>query len=193
MKAMKTGNRYALLVIDMQKEYFKEGGFLRIPDGPKVSKNLQALMDVARSRSVDVIHIRHISKKPGDATFRAGSDAVEFIDGFVPKPEEAVVTKTRPGSFYLTELGDILLRRGIDRVIIGGLMSFMCCDTTAREAHARGYPVYFLKDATAAIDLGGIAAPDVHAVVCAVQGLVFSSVVTTAEMIDILKNETPVG
>jgi nicotinamidase-related amidase len=188
---MKADNRKALLVIDMQKEYFREGGFLTVPDGPKVAQNLLELMDVARSRSVDIIHVRHISKNPQDATFRAGSDAVEFVDGFVPRPGEPVVTKTRPGSFYHTELGDILLRRGIDGVIIGGLMSFMCCDTTAREAHARGYSVHFLRDGTAAIDIGEVAAPTIHAVVCAVQGLVFSRVVTTREMIDSIEKETP--
>jgi nicotinamidase-related amidase len=188
---METGNRYALLIIDMQKEYFKQGGFLTIPDGPRVAENLLALMDAARRLSVDVVHIRHISKNPGDATFRAGSDAVEFIDGFTPAPGEPVVTKTRPGSFYLTDLGDILMRRGIDGVIIGGLMSFMCCDTTAREAHARGYSVHFLRDGTAALDIGGIGASVIHDVVCTVQGLTFSKVVTTAEMIDILKKKAP--
>jgi nicotinamidase-related amidase len=178
--------KLALLVIDMQKEYFTQGGFLTIPDGPKVADNLVKLMDIARQRKVDVIHIRHISKGPQDATFRAGSSTVEFIDGFVPLPGEPVVTKTRPGSFYLTDLGDILARRGIDGVIIGGLMSFMCCDTTSREAHARGYSVYFLGDGTAALDIGILSAATIHAVVCAVQGLVFSRVVTTQEMIDIL-------
>ncbi len=188
---MKTSIKHALLVIDMQKEYFREGGFLTVPDGPKVAENLLKLMEVARSRSIDVIHVRHISKNPQDATFRAGSDAVEFIDGFVPGPRETVITKTRPGSFYLTDLGHILARRGIDGVIIGGLMSFMCCDTTAREAPARGYWVHFVSDATAAIDIGRLSAPTIHAVVCAVQGLVFASVVTTREMIDILEKETP--
>lgn len=185
---MQTG-RSALLVIDMQKEYFTEGGFLKIPEGPKVAENLLELMDVARQRSIDVIHVRHISKNPQDATFRAGSSAVEFIDGFIPRPDEPVVTKTRPGSFYLTDLGDILTRRGIGCVIVGGLMSFMCCDTTAREAHARGYSVYFLRDGTAAIDIGDVGAASIHTAVCAVQGLVFSRVVATKEMIDILKRE----
>jgi nicotinamidase-related amidase len=186
---MKPTKRFALLVIDMQKEYYSEGGLLRIPDGPKVADNLLSLMDVARQRSIDIVHIRHISKNPQDATFRAGSNAVEFIDGFIPQANEPVVTKTRPGSFYLTDLGDILDRRGIDHVIIGGLMSFMCCDTTAREAHARGYSVHFLKDATAAIDIGDVSAASIHATVCAVQGLVFSRVVTTQDMIDIVKRE----
>ncbi len=188
---MKKGTRYALLVIDMQKEYFKPGGFLTIPDGPRVAENLLTLMDAARTLSVDVIHVRHIGNNPGAATFRAGSDAVEFTDGFMPAPGEPVVTKTRPGSFYLTDLSDILARRGIDGVIIGGLMSFMCCDTTAREAHARGFSVHFLRDGTAALDIGGINASVIHDVVCAVQGLMFSKVVTTAEMIDILKKEAP--
>jgi len=186
---MKTAMRFGLLVIDMQKEYFTEGGPLRIPDGPAVADTLLKLMAEARARSVDIIHVRHISKNPGDATFRAGTSAVDFIDGFMPQAGEPVITKTRPGSFYRTDLKDILDRRGIDTVIIGGLMSFMCCDTTAREAHARGYSVFFLRDATAAIDLGDVRAESIHTAVCAVQGLVFSRVVTAGAMIDILKRE----
>jgi nicotinamidase-related amidase len=179
----------AVIIIDMQKEYFTEGGFLRVPAGRTVADNLVRLAAAARKRGVPVIHVRHISKNPTDPTFRAGTDAVDFIEELTPEAGEAVITKTRPGSFYLTDLGDILSRHGIDAVIVCGLMSFMCCDTTAREAHARGYTVYFLSDGTAAIPLAGIPAETVHEVTCAIQGLVFSRVVTTDQMIEMISAE----
>ncbi|MDF1535489.1 MAG: isochorismatase family protein [bacterium] len=64
-----------------------------------------------------------------------------------------------------------------DLARIAGFMSFMCCDTTARNAHSRGYKVLFVQDATATIDLGDIPAADVHGVTVAVQGFMFSEVV----------------
>ena len=67
-------------------------------------------------------------------------------------------------------------------------MSFMCCDTTARDAHSKGYKVLYVQDATAAIDLGDIPAADVHKVTVAVQGFMFSEVVTTEDILKLLAN-----
>ena len=186
---MGTKQSRAVIIIDMQKEYFKKGGFLEVPEGRRVADNLVRLIAAARENSIPVIHVRHVSKNPSDATFRAGSDAVDFVDDLLPANGEEIITKTRPSSFYLTELDTLLMRQGIDTLVIGGLMSFMCCDTTARDAHARGYTVYFLRDGTGAIPLGGIPVETVHEVTCAVQGLVFSRVVSTDEMIGMISRD----
>ncbi len=180
---MGSEEKCAVIVIDMQKEYFKKGGFLEVPDGPEVKRKITGLVAAARGHGVPVIHVRHISARPLNATFQAGTDAVDFVEGLLPEDGEMVITKTRPSSFYLTNLETELERRGIDSVIVCGLMSFMCCDTTARDANARGYTVYFVKDATAAIALGDLSASTIHAATCAVQASGFSRVVTTDEMI----------
>lgn len=82
-----------------------------------------------------------------------------------------------------TQLEGYLKELGVDTVVIAGLMSFMCCDTTARDAHARGYKVLYVRDASAAIDLGDIPTGKVHEVTLAIQGFVFSEVVSTEEVL----------
>ncbi|NOZ77322.1 MAG: cysteine hydrolase [Euryarchaeota archaeon] len=173
----------ALICIDLQREYFEDRRPLKVPNGPVVLKNVKRLINAARQRGLPVIHIRHISEDPFDTTFNAASPMVEFVEDVQPAEGELVITKTRPGAFYLTELDDILRQMGIDTVAICGLLSFMCCDTTAREAHARGYKVLFVKDATGAIDINNIPAETVHNVVCAVQAWMFSDVITTDDFI----------
>lgn len=180
---METGKPKALICIDLQEEYFTPEGVLFIPGGRQVAENVARLQDAARKSGQPVVHVRHISRDPKAATFRAGSPGVDFLPATEPNPGEPVVTKIRPGSFFQTDLGDLLRRRGVETVVICGLMSFMCCDTTAREAQARGYQVLFVRDATAALDLGEIPAETVQAVVCAVQERFFSRVVDTDQAI----------
>ena len=180
---MDIGKSLALICIDLQEEYYTPGGPLFIPRGEAVRENVARLQEAARKNGRPVIHVRHISRDPKAGTFRAGGPGVEFSAPTEPGPGEPVVTKIRPGSFHQTDLGDLLQRRGVETVVICGLMSFMCCDTTAREAQARGYEVLFVRDATAALELDGIPAETVHAVVCAVQARGFSRVVDTDQAV----------
>jgi nicotinamidase-related amidase len=175
------GERIAVLCIDMQKEYFEEGRPLKVPSGQSVLEKVNSLLDESRRKNLLIIHVRHVSKKPDDSTFRDGSPYLDFVYD-VPRAE-LVLTKNTPGAFHSTGLQDILKAHGITSVVICGLLSFMCCDTTAREAHARGYKVYFVKDATAAIDIGNLPAEKVHEATCAIQGWMFSNAVTTEEFI----------
>ncbi len=173
----------AVLSIDMQAEYYLADGPLRVPEGDAVLRNVRALLDSERPAGVPVIHIRHVSRDPHDLTFAAGSPNVEFMPDVAPVNNEIVITKGLPGAFHLTDLDQILRDLGVSTVLICGLLSFMCCDTTAREAHARGYQVLFVKDATAALPLGDLPAETVHAVACAVQAWLFSTVVSTQDAI----------
>jgi len=66
-----------------------------------------------------------------------------------------VVTKHLPGSFTNTPLEGMLRDQGIERVIVSGFMTQMCCDTTTREAAHRGFAVTLLSDATAAMEVKG--------------------------------------
>lgn len=167
----------------MQAEYCRPDGPLRVPSAEDVRRNVHAILIAARSAGVPAIHVRHISRGPSDPTFGAGSPGVRFMEGVTPDAGEYVITKTRPGAFHMTELDDVLRGMDVETVVICGLLSFMCCDTTAREAHARGYKVLFVKDATAALDVGDMPAAEVHAVTCAVQGWLFSEVISTDQAI----------
>jgi transcription elongation factor GreA len=109
----------------------------------------------ARESRLPVFHIVHESRRPGAATFVPGSPALAIHDAVTPRAEEPIITKHLPGAFTDTALEAELRRRGIERVIVSGFMTQMCCDTTTREAAHRGFKVTLLSDATAAMDVKG--------------------------------------
>ncbi|HET7875941.1 MAG TPA: cysteine hydrolase family protein [Methylomirabilota bacterium] len=148
-------DKTALLIIDAQQEYFAPIGKLVLPDGPRAVERIARTLDWARRRGVPVFHIVHESRRPGAAIFAPGSPALEIHPAVKPAPGEPVIQKHLPGSFTGTPLEEELRRRGIERVIVSGFMTQMCCDTTAREAAHRGFQVTILSDATAAMDVKG--------------------------------------
>jgi nicotinamidase-related amidase len=176
-----------LLLIDVQREYFDEGSSLRIPDGPTVLDQLGVLLDAARASGVPVVHVRH-EEAPGNGVFEPGSENIAIMDRVAPAGDEPVVLKHLPGAFDETELAGILANLGARTVVIGGFMTHMCCDTTAREAAARGYAVAFLADGTATRDLeapGGriISHRDVHETTLAAQADGFSAVQSIQDVV----------
>ncbi|MDX6619003.1 MAG: hypothetical protein QOK36_1389 [Gaiellales bacterium] len=175
--------RAGILMIDVQREYFADGGPLRIPDGPVVLARLRQLVESARQAHVPIIHVRH-EEAPGAPVFAAGGPLVETMPDVAPMGLEPVVVKHSPGSFTDTELADALEQFGVRRVVIAGFMTHMCCDTTARQASERGLDVIFLTDGTASRDLtvGGrvVPYPDVQAVTLAAQADGFSTLADVA-------------
>ncbi|HET8578468.1 MAG TPA: cysteine hydrolase family protein [Methylomirabilota bacterium] len=149
-------DKTALLIIDAQQEYFAPLGKLVLPDGPKAVERIARTLDWARRRGVAVFHIVHESQRPG-GIFAPGSPALAIHPAVAPAASEPVITKHLPGAFTNTALEAELRARGIERVIVSGFMTQMCCDTTTREAAHRGFKVTLLSDATAAMD---VTAPD---------------------------------
>lgn len=175
----------ALLVIDVQKEYSATGA-LPVERFDETVKNVRALLDAARSNEKSVVvHVRHISRTPGDSSFDAGSPGLDFIDEVRPLAEEFVLTKHYPSAFTNPELDRFLLRHGAKSVVICGLTSFICCESTSREASALGYNVYYVDDAISEFALGRFSAQELHNMVSAVQGAMFSKVASTAEAISL--------
>ena len=85
--------------------------------------------------------------------FAAGSAGIAIHPRLTPCTGEAVIAKTLPSSFDRTELHDILQARGITTLILAGLMTHMCVETTARAALPLGYSVIVAADACASRDL----------------------------------------
>jgi len=125
----------AVLSIDMQVEYFREGGPLRVPRGEAVLQTVRRLLCAARSRGVPVVHVRHVSSDPLDATFASGSPGVAFVEEAAPTGDERIITKSLPGAFHATHPDQVLHEATVHTVLVCGLLSFMCCDTTARGRH----------------------------------------------------------
>jgi nicotinamidase-related amidase len=178
----------ALIVIDVQNEYFD--GALPISDpSPDTSlANIGKAMDAATGAGVPVIVVQHGSDDADAPIFRVGSHAWELHPAIDDRPRDHLVEKALPGSFTGTRIGEILTSAGVDTVSITGYMTHMCVDTTAREAAHRGLAVEILSDATGTLALsnsgGSASGEELHRSTLVAQGQFFADVVSTDEWLE---------
>ena len=141
----------ALIVIDVQKEYFP-GGKWALPASEQALPNILRLVSLARERGEKVVYVQHFLPA-GAPVFADGTPGCELHDQLDVRPDDAIVQKPHPSAFMKTNLQELLQGEGVEAVDICGFMTQMCCDTTTREAFSRGYKVRLFSDATAAKDL----------------------------------------
>lgn len=166
----------ALIVIDMQRDFIEEGGF-GASLGNDV-RPLQAivpttarLIAVARKAGLPVIHTRECHKPdlsdcppakrersnpglrigdtgPMGRILIAGEPGAEIVPDLAPVTGEKVIDKPGKGAFYATDLGDHLASLGTRTLILAGVTTEVCVQTTMREANDRGFECLLAEDAT---------------------------------------------
>src|ERR1035438_7400694 len=137
MSFMAENPKRALLVIDVQNEYFTGKLPITYPAGSLA--NVLSAMDAAREHGVPVVVIQHASPQPDAPVFRKGSKEWELHPEVATRSHDVLIHKSLPGSFTGTELETWLRDRGLETVVIAGYMTQMCCDTTARQAMHLGF------------------------------------------------------
>ena len=142
----------ALLVIDIQNDYF-EGGKYPLVDPLAAAKNAYVLLQCFREHGGQHVHIQHISLKPDAAFFIKGDSGSDIHDSVAHFEGEPIVYKHYPNSFRETNLLEMLKEWGVERVVICGMMTHMCVDATARAAADFGFQVIIAEDACATRDL----------------------------------------
>lgn len=176
----------ALLVIDIQKDYFP-GGRMEVAGALSASEAAGLLLSAFRKKGLPVIHIQHLSTRAGAAFLLPGTSGIEFHQNVKPLPGEAVIRKNFPNSFRDTGLSSLLQQKRTERLVICGMMSQMCVDTTVRAAFDAGYQCVVAHDACAARSLTfheiPVPAEHVHAAYMAALGAVFAKVISTDEII----------
>ncbi|HEY2443861.1 MAG TPA: isochorismatase family protein [Streptosporangiaceae bacterium] len=137
----------ALLVIDVQ-ESFRQRPIWRAISNPRIADDVGRLVDAAREAGEPVIWILHT--EPGtDSVFDPACGFVRFIAPLAPAANEPVLSKTSINAFTTTSLQQLLVSRGISDLVITGIRTEQCCETTARVASDLGYRVTFVTEATA--------------------------------------------
>ena len=142
----------ALLVIDIQKDYFP-GGKFPLVDPEEAAKKAYMLLQCFREHGGHHIHIQHISLKPDAAFFIKGDSGSDIHDSVAHFEDEPIVYKHYPNSFRETNLLEMLKAWEVERVVICGMMTHMCVDATARAAADLGFQVIIAEDACATRDL----------------------------------------
>jgi nicotinamidase-related amidase len=168
--------RTALVVIDMQRDFIERGGFGETL-GNDVSRlaaivpTVAALLAWARGRGLRVVHTREghradlgdcppAKRRRGGAAVRIGDvgpmgrilidgePGNDIVPALSPTPGETVLVKPGKGAFYATPLGELLAGWGVTHLVLAGVTTEVCVQTTMREANDRGFECLLVEDAT---------------------------------------------
>lgn len=148
----------ALVIVDIQRDYFPGGAYPLV--GPEdAADNARRVLDAFRSAGLPVVHLQHVWDAPDAPFMRPGTPGVEIHPTVAPGDDEPVLQKAEPNGFVGTELEVTLRSSGADHLVIAGMMTSMCVDSTTRAAVDLGFDVTVVHDACAAPDLefGGTA------------------------------------
>ena len=146
------GMNTALLIIDIQNDYFP-GGKYPLVNPLEAAKQAYELLQCFREHSGHHVHIQHIALEPDAAFFIKGDSGSDIHDSVAHFVGEPIVYKHEPNSFLNTNLLGLLREWEVERVVITGMMTHMCVDATARAAADFGFQVIVAEDACATRDL----------------------------------------
>ena len=138
----------ALIVIDVQNEYFP-GGVWALPDAEKALPNILRLIGRAREAGDRVVFIQHVAPE-SSPVFAEGSPGGQLRPELSIAEGDKTFQKGHPSAFQDTGLHDWLQGAGVESLDVCGFMTQMCCDTTTRAAYEKGYTVRLFSDACAA-------------------------------------------
>ncbi|MCU0541729.1 MAG: cysteine hydrolase [Oscillatoriaceae cyanobacterium Prado104] len=171
----------ALLIIDVQNEYFFGGLPVTYPQGHLT--NILRVMDAATAQNIPVVVVKHTFPQPDRQLFQPGTPEWELHPEVKARPHSFSIEKNLIGSFTGTPLESWLRQENIDTVAIAGYMTHMCCDTTARQAFHRGFTVEFVGDATGTLPInnsaGEVTAEELHRAILCAQQMFMSEVIST--------------
>ena len=161
----------ALLVVDVQNDFASpKGSAAQRGDDVSASvamvSRLVRLIDEARRVGLTVVYVKTTHSEWTDTpswlyrasqykalnTCREGTWGAEFYDGIAPSPSERVVIKHRYSAFINTDLNTVLKAKGIESVLVTGIATNVCVETTARDAYMYDYYVTMIDDCSAAYE-----------------------------------------
>ena len=179
-------DRAALLVIDMQRVFL--AGSSKVADAEAVMQRVSDLAKGFRDRGRPVIFTRHLHADDGSdggnllwwwgSIIRESSEGGQLHPDVMPAEAEVVVRKNTYDAFNGTDLDERLEGMDIGDLVVSGVMTNLCCETTARQAFCRGYRVKFVADAT------GTAADSMQIATLINLSYGFAQVVLTEELLD---------
>ena len=152
-------SKTALLVIDLQN------ALVSIAHQPnELLNNVQMLLTQARETEVPVIYMQHADDEdddPDEESLAPGTSGFQLHSQVRPLPNEQVIVKTASDSFYRTSLAEDLEAMGIERLVISGMRSERCVDTTSRVAVSSGFDVTIASDAHSTTDSDSLTAQQI--------------------------------
>jgi nicotinamidase-related amidase len=187
----------ALVNVDVQNCFVADSP-LASPEALEVIERINRLAATCRAANILVVHVRHVLQPDGSnagvlaeisplvkhGIIAQGSRSASLHAALVVDERDLLLEKPRFGAFHGTDLERLLHSRGINSVMITGISTTVCCETTAREAAVRDFRVFFLSDGTASSGFGDLSATELKRAACATLGRMFAQVLTVDEMIE---------
>ncbi|HHS49641.1 MAG TPA: cysteine hydrolase [candidate division Zixibacteria bacterium] len=180
-------SKAVLMVIDMQNFFLDESSPTFTEGGTAIVPNVRRLIETFRSTGRPVIFTRHVHHPDDidigimgwwwDGKCVEGSPESEIYRELAPLPNEKIISKHRYSAFYNTDLETVLRCMKIEDIVITGVMTNLCCESTARDAYFRDYRVFFPADAT------GAAREEFHVASLMNLAYGFASITTTEKII----------
>ena len=136
--------RSALLVVDIQ-DSFKATSRWERRSNPRFEENVDRLIQAWRGAGLPVIFVLHTDPDPG---FETTSPFFKLMDFLKPEPGESVIVKNTRNAFTSTNLQEMLREKGVERLVVTGISTEQCCETTTRVAADLGFDVDFVTEAT---------------------------------------------
>ncbi|HEV2676230.1 MAG TPA: cysteine hydrolase family protein [Aliidongia sp.] len=138
----------ALVIIDVQEAMFLQP--TPPHHGPAVVSRIANLLARARADKVPVYFVRHDGGPNDD--FERGTPSWQIHAPIAPLAGEPIVEKRYPSAFHETGFDELLKRDGIDRLVICGMQTEYCVDSTCRAAFGLGYKIVLVSDAHTTFD-----------------------------------------
>lgn len=175
----------ALVIIDIQNDYFP-GGALELVEPTKAAANARMLLEWFRASDKTIIHIQHENHSPNLQFMLPGTKGQEIHTEVQPARGEELIVKHFPSAFCQTNLEEILKGKGVQKLMLAGMMTHMCVSATARAAMELGFQVAIVQDACATRELEfrgkAIAVETVHQTALA-EVAMFSEILDTQQAV----------
>jgi nicotinamidase-related amidase len=138
----------ALVIVDIQNDYFP-GGKMELEGSEAASLKARTLLTAFRGRRLPILHMQHVSVRPGATFFLPDTEGVKIHPNVAPAEGETIVRKHFPNGFRDTALLEHLKKAGVQELVIAGMMTHMCIDATTRTASDFGFKCFLAHDACA--------------------------------------------
>ncbi len=142
-------NKTALLIIDIQNDYFVNGNE-ELEGSMQAGFKAKELLDYFRKNQLAVIHIQHEMIPGNGHFFLANTEGQKIHANVYPNADELVITKNYVSSFQETELMNHLQEKGIEHLVICGMQTNVCVQGTSTDEVAKGFKITLIEDAIAA-------------------------------------------
>ena len=176
----------ALIIIDIQNDYF-QGGNSELVKPMEASLKAKELLEYFRENQMPVFHVQHINLRKGATYFLANTKGVEIHENVKPLENEIIIQKNFPNSFLETNLEVELEKLSVNELVICGMMSHMCIDSTTRAAFDLGFDCILTHDACTTKDLvfldKKVKSCEVHNSFMSALGSIFAKVISVENIL----------